>query len=538
MSNNGNIFTTPSSSPAGTPMVSPRTYWSNEESQEINAEMAALPNMLRAANGPPRNNRSMEEALQAPIEENSASNQRAAIAANAAIQPAAANAMVEALVNEAAAPAVAAAAEPLDHPAALLMQSPRFIAKMFERIGFCAMYALSEHPNVQFNPSTITLIGGAALTIYEYLIEEYRTRKAGRLLRLREYIQDATRDMDIVWYMTNAPNQIQINPVLVRTLGTTIVYQLQTDYVKSIIIDLINTELHQEVAIEIETSDNAERYGTFAIRIKVTAQGYPPFTICDFSIHDGYSSQQFNDNHDPFPRDGRGQMIHRPVGTDPTYCDRFNILLFQVDGTYVCIPQLGRFVYQQLFAFGNLALHHDPSRWLSSMKNLKRILYLIRVFSVINPRNSQNSFNLGKLIVSRELTNQLFLNYLFYNLNNKINMILRKNVALKDAIIAVMQHFNFNNAPMEVLGRSSAPIRQTIERLQREHAQSSAAYMPMIHVPVPMLPQASAQASSQASPASMQLPPRPPRPPRNNGKPRNNGSRKGGKNKRKTRKRN
>lgn len=492
---NDEKMVTPSPSPASSPRLrrnnsnnSNRAYYTNEESYD----------------------RQMNEQL----------SPRAAIAANAAIEPVAAHAIVEALANEmvANAPAVAAAnapAEPvvaaapeaaaLDHPAARLMESPRFIAKIFEQIVLSGNIACMTHPNAQYDPSSITLIGGAVLTIYDHLIANYRARKGGRLLRLREYIQDATRDMDIVWNMTNAPHLIQSNPVLVRTLGTLIVEQLQTDDVKDVITGLIRNELQQDVNVRIHNIDSTGQYGTFAIHIEVETQGYPSFTICDFSIHDGYSSQQYDDNHVSL-RNGRGKLIHRPAGMDPTYCDRFNSLLFQIDRSYICIPQMGRFIYQQLYAFGNLALHNDPRRWPTSMKNLKRILYLIRVLSVVNTKSVANTADLGQLILSQDLNLPLYLNHIFMDLNMKINMILFNNRTkeLKDSIIAVLHHFNFNNASMEVLGKSSVPIQRTIQRLEMEQGQRA-----HIHIPAPVRKM-----------------------------PSNTSRRQGGKNKRKTRKRN
>lgn len=584
MSNkNANIFTTPSSSPAGSPMVTPRTHWSNEPSQEINAQMAALPNEIRAANGA---NRSVEQALQAPIAENGASNQRAAIAANAAMQPAAANARLHVLANEVIAanvvqhvvPNVAANVAPVepDHPSVRLIDSPIFIARMFQTIAICASGASSVDRTGSFNATHLSLIGGSVLTIYDYILREYRARKVGRLRRLREYIQDATRDMDIVWYMTNKPNQAQVKPDLTRSVGRALAEYLQDDSIKIEMESFIQEIIELPVVIQIRTIDKVDRFGTFTIHIEVAIDGYDPFNICDCAVHDGYSSQQYDDNHVEFQRtNARGNIIHRAVATDPTYCDLYNTFLIQVNGSYIRIPQIGRFVDQQIFAFGNLALHYDVARQINSMKNLKRGLYLLRLMSLIDTSNAQNTRDIGQLILSNDLSIQLFVNYLFLKLNKKINMILNTNISLRPLIITVLGDFNYNNAPMEVLGGNSRSVHRMLERLLHiQQAQlygsmqlstdASAAYRMIPSAPVfhPMQqaasihPAAASAASAAASypihpaaasaaasypmhlPHQMQhlMPPRPPRP-QNKGKPRNNGSkRKGGNNKRKTRK--
>uniref|UniRef100_A0A6C0KUZ2 Uncharacterized protein n=1 Tax=viral metagenome TaxID=1070528 RepID=A0A6C0KUZ2_9ZZZZ len=485
-SNNEEMFTPESPlSPRSNGMVTPPLYQGN--AQQINQQMNALPNVIRAANGAAKN-RSMIQALQAPIIENGPSNQQAAMAANAAIKPAVANARIHALANEAianrvalppsAAPLVLSAMPPvapiaLDHPATRLMENPLFIAKIFKNITMCGIDVCTIIPNMQFDPLNMTLIGGAVLTIYDYILREYRARKVGRLHQLRQYIQDATRDMDIVWYMTNAPNAIQVIPGLTREIGKQLTECLQKINREGVIQKLIQDELQQPVMVRIMNADLVDRFGTFSIRIEVQINGFPPFTICDCSIHDGYSSQQYDNNHVEFQRNHQHRIIPRPVGTDPTYCDHFNTLLFQIDSSYIRVPQLGRYTDQQLFAFGNLALHNDVLRQPSSMKNLKRILYLIRVISVINTQNWQNTMDIGQLIHSDELNIQLFLNYLYLNVNRKINMILEKNIVLKPTIIAVLHHFHFNNVPMDVLGQSSEPVRHMIHDLLRMSEERS-----------------------------------------------------------------
>ena len=533
-------------------MYTPRAYMSNSNEmftprsttsiQEINQRLSELPNALHAANQAANAKAvnvvsEMKKALNAPIIKNEASNRQAAIQANAKLMNSTRNINVSVRRNES--PIIiddaAPIAQAVEHPAARLIENPIFIAKMFQIIGLCGANASSMVPNQQFNPLDITLIGGAVLTIYDHVLEEYRARKVGRLHRLRQYIQDATRDMDIVWHMTNAPNHVQVIPALTRAIGVQLADCLQSDLVK--IQNLIEKEIKQPATVRIQRGDLVEAYGTYAIRVEVKLDGFPSFTICDCSIHDGYSSQKFNDHHRQFPRDAQGRIIPRPVGTDPTYCDQYNTSLFQIGQAYIRVPQLGRYTDQQLFAFGNLALHYDMAKRQTSMKNLKRILYLIRVLGVTNTQNWQNSRDLGKLILSDELNVQLFLNYLFLNTNAKINMILEEYDALRPMIIAVLHHFNLENVPMQVLGQNIQPVRETIksllqvaqerERMQVEeqahiHAQIARTQMARVPMPFSHIPYASIQSSH----APMK------------GIPRRNGTqRRGGKNKRKTQRR-
>ena len=430
ISNENNLFLTPRSN-----VVNAATIPSNQQLRQAinevrqNNQAAALepvPEIVEraaiAANVAPAalNAVLMNQALAAPIEANQAVHARAALAANAAL--------VHAPMQ--------------DHPAVRLIERPRFIARMYRILGQCGYQAVQGLPHPNYDPTWITLIGGSVLTVYDHMLQEYRMRKVERLRALRDYIQNATRDMDVVWCMTNAPNQFQNVPQLVITVGDRMRNQL-TQAIPSI-QTLIQQEIGEAAIVQIVADNTVIRFGTYAININVQIAGIEPFSICDFTIHNGYSSQQFDDNHLPI-------TDPLPAGADPIYCDENNTMLVPIGDLLIRVPRMDRYLYQQLFAFGNLALHHDVDRQQSSIKNIKRVFYLLRV---VGASSTMQNIALLQPLLPPRITIQQFINIGFALTMQKINMILGQAANRRGIIVQAGSDFGFE---LEAIGHLMPP---------------------------------------------------------------------------------
>jgi hypothetical protein len=125
-----------------------------------------------------------------------------------------------------------------------------------------------------------------------------------------------------------------------------------------------------------------EMYGSYHIIITLKIGNFR-FTVCELNIHDGYHSQKYNWNHEYQPNKTIGLHL------DPMYCTAGFPPMIEPTTTaipiqtktmrlaLVRVPNLRRFMEQQLFAFGNLLLDVPPKE--KGYIALQRVVYLIRL---------------------------------------------------------------------------------------------------------------------------------------------------------------
>jgi hypothetical protein len=195
-----------------------------------------------------------------------------------------------------------------------------------------------------YDPEDITIIGGMALQLYE---EGFATLEGTPL----EAYVPKTSDMDLVWWPRRHPN----------------VLLLSSPAVEDLVVQWIG-HLHHSLSqadpdVRVERQDHIER-GVISLLIYFRLQGYY-IRLCEISIHDGGSSQLFNEK-------GEYQVRLQPMEMDPTYPIMINELEFNKD--IVCVPDLECFAKQQLFAFGNMI--RIPSEREKALICYKRVLYI------------------------------------------------------------------------------------------------------------------------------------------------------------------
>lgn len=195
-----------------------------------------------------------------------------------------------------------------------------------------------------YDPDDITIMGGMAMQLYE---EGFASLQGTPL----EAYVPKTSDMDLVWWPRRHPNILLLSSPAVQELVTQWIYHLHQILYQA------------DPDVRVERKDYVER-GVISLLIYFRLQGHY-IRLCEIAIHDGGSSQLFNEK-------GEYQVRLQPMEMDPTYPIMINELEFY--GDMVCVPELEVFVKQQLFAFGNMI--RIPTESKKALICYKRVLYI------------------------------------------------------------------------------------------------------------------------------------------------------------------
>ena len=224
------------------------------------------------------------------------------------------------------------------------------------------------------------------MIMYEHTLTTYRERH-----HLTE--RSRTADMDMMWNMATNPYMSISSPHTMIALGNRMAQclNIQTKKIaylqtwKEMITPLIKT---QDIRIQITSQNLVLRYGTYSIQINLIVNGYC-CKMADLTMHDGYGSQQIDDEHRPILDK---KMV--PLIADPTYCTAgipgiiANTMLIPLnDGMPIRVPTVTRYIHQQLFAIGNLLLSSPPKEKAYIL--WKRVVYLIQILRAYQPATDE-----------------------------------------------------------------------------------------------------------------------------------------------------
>ena len=233
-------------------------------------------------------------------------------------------------------------------------------------------------PEPLYNPVDITVIGGSALTIYDFVLRQVKARH--QMQRVGEYIGRETGDIDMVWWPRTSDLMLSTSPMI-----TLLCEQM---------IEQCTLQFQQKIArtpfgiTNIECRLGNVTPGVHHIVFNVTHNGVTQ-ELCDLSIHDGTSSQRYDEVDLPV------QGVH-PMTEDPVYSTS-TILVPIRHPVSVRVPELKTYIRQQLFSFVNQLRHTKGSTVIHSVLrpnrdkayiNLSRVMYLFHVLSRITSRNS------------------------------------------------------------------------------------------------------------------------------------------------------
>jgi len=286
----------------------------------------------------------------------------------------------------------------------LLSIVPNTLATTASFVGFLYNELISAAKDCQlvriqpsfFRVDDITVVGGSVVTVYEEWLRNYKNRHP---LPEDMVLERKTNDIDVTWCMAVNPEVPYRNPDVVYAMGQEYVVKLilKLKSRSSLLINEIrNIPALQQLdlsvfSVEVDTKADHKRYnvkqlvemyGSYHIIITLKIGSFH-FTVCEINIHDGYHSQKYNWNHE--------YQANKTIGlhSDPMYCTAgFPPMIASTTTTIpiqtktmrlalVRVPNLRRFMEQQLFAFGNLLLDVPPKE--KGYIALQRVVYLIRL---------------------------------------------------------------------------------------------------------------------------------------------------------------
>jgi hypothetical protein len=265
-----------------------------------------------------------------------------------------------------AAPVAASSAAPVvpiivdsDNYNVKLASNPNMIQSMYIIVKSAGA---TSHPI--FNENDITVTGGAAYRMYAEV--------NGLLPKMR------TSDIDMVWW-TRQRQENDVIRSLVPVFCERIVLSSRIVEIHNRLIRIIQP-IHP---VPIQTIDfqviDAQPYvqaGVIInsnIHISILINGTHLIkNLCEISIHNGISSQRFNIKH-RYLGSNYASSNTKFATADPIYCDhtaKYTAELFSVR-----VPDIERYIIQQLFAYKNLRIQADAISIPKSHIRLYRVLH-------------------------------------------------------------------------------------------------------------------------------------------------------------------
>ena len=242
-----------------------------------------------------------------------------------------------------------------------MMQSidPTFLAFFYHHVVAAAHSALNETGLwSHFQIEGITLVGGAVLPLYELPLPSEIMR---------------TSDIDLTWYLHASPLYPNRQPWAVESLGDAMRMHLIQQFTHPAVIDQLSHVLPQgmqcaepqaEPHVEVVATNRVEAYGSYSLVIHY--EGCP---LADLTLHDGFGSQTYDEDHHPiaYPKSV-------PMWSDPMYPREQYVVTVVKEIWPIRIPTLEVYVRQQLFAAGNLLLSGKEKGY----RVMERVIHLIR----------------------------------------------------------------------------------------------------------------------------------------------------------------
>jgi hypothetical protein len=266
---------------------------------------------------------------------------------------------------------------------------------------------------VEYNPKDIYVYGGCALTLYDIALHGLKRKHGLNALEMR--VRRKTTDIDLVWFP-------RVPDVLVRTGHMVTSQSPAIKAMVSRVKEYLTTNrsgyqrelqgLFREKLGDRYTIDSVDGFsidhkhmikaGVHSIEISCDVNGMT-LKLCEMSIHDSGSSQQYNENHKKIP-------FLQPMTEDPIYCPPNEMVHVHIHNKKILVPNIILYCKQQLFIVGNKLRSEDfrtPNKTaldyekaLGSFYRVAFVLYLLESLKQ-NQRNVSERVdveNIGRTI--------------------------------------------------------------------------------------------------------------------------------------------
>ena len=257
--------------------------------------------------------------------------------------------------------------------------------------------------SIKYDANDITIVGGAALNVYDYKLRELKERR--ELEALDNYIKKKTSDIDIVWWPRSVSNKeiITSKSEAIIQLAQAFREELQQKFndaandldvkVKPYISNISNAD---ELSIYVEMFQTRPA-GVFNINVQFRIKD-KILKICDISLHDSGAGQRYD-------ADGNEITTMQFMTEDPVYCspntgNMNSITYLNVKGIDIGVSNIHAFVNQQMLAFDNL-IRVQNSKSLINYKRVEFVKKLLHSFKLRNERDRQNYAELFEVFGTR-----------------------------------------------------------------------------------------------------------------------------------------
>ena len=209
---------------------------------------------------------------------------------------------------------------------------------------------------VEYKPADIYVYGGCALTLYDVALRGPKKERGLNALEMR--VRKKTTDIDLVWFprvpevLVGLGHMVTSTSPAIRMMVSRLQKYLtknQSRYQREL------KNLLQQKLVDRHTIHSVKDFtvkhthiikaGVHSIEISCDVNGMT-LKLCEISIHDSGSSQQYNENHERIP-------FLQHMTEDPVYCSPKELIDVSIHEHTVRVPNIVLYCKQQLFIVGN-----------------------------------------------------------------------------------------------------------------------------------------------------------------------------------------
>jgi hypothetical protein len=260
-------------------------------------------------------------------------------------------------------------------------------------------YFSSEYA-LEYDPEDIYIYGGCALALYDGALHGFK--KKYQLNTLEKRVLKNTTDIDLAWF-PRVPDEItgwvatSESPMIVAMVKEykrylQMIVTRHQENLKMLIRKVLEgkheiTEI-DDVTIHHHHGEHEKKAGVHSIKIACKING-AELQLCEISIHDSASSQQYDESHYEIPH-----MLR--MTEDPVYCPPKELVHLDVYRIKIPVPNIELYSKQQLFTFVNKLKDGQYQKALASFRRVLFVLYLLEQLS--HPQNANEKTKVKKQI--------------------------------------------------------------------------------------------------------------------------------------------
>ena len=244
---------------------------------------------------------------------------------------------------------------------------------------FSTEYAL------EYDPEDIYVYGGCALALYDGALHGFKEKY--QLNSLEKRVLKNTTDIDLAWF-PRVPDEIT---GWVATSDSPMIIAMVKEYKRSIqaivtqhqetlkmLISKVLEHKHgitrvDDITVHHHHGEHEKKAGVHSIKLSCKING-AELQLCEISIHDNASSQQYDDSHYEIPH-------MRRMTEDPVYCPPEELVHLDVYRIKIPVPNIERYSKQQLFTFVNKLKDGQYQKAFGSFRRVLFVLYLLEQVS-------------------------------------------------------------------------------------------------------------------------------------------------------------